>query len=57
MAPAVFPLARFRLDPINQDVGDRRQQHVLHLLLPRPALTAQPIPVGDLIDVLFMAVG
>ena len=40
---------------IEQKVGDRPQQHILHLLPLRPALAARPVPIGNLVGVLFVA--
>jgi hypothetical protein len=48
------PLAGPDIGAIDQDIGDRRQQDVLHLLPIGPALTARPVPIGDLIDVLIV---
>ena len=51
------PLAGRRLGAINQDVEDRPQQDVLRSLPVGPALPARPVPVGDLVGVLFVACG
>jgi hypothetical protein len=47
-------LALFGFGAIEQNVRDRPQQHILHLLPPRPALAARSVPVGDLVGVLIL---
>ena len=48
-------LAGLGLGAVDQDVGDRREQDILRRLPVGPALAAGPVPVGDLVGVLFVA--
>jgi len=47
-------LARRQVCPIDHKVGDRLEQHVLRRLPVRPALAGWPVPIGDLVGVLFV---
>src|SRR5262245_34002854 len=49
--------ACLRLGAIDQDVEDRSQQDVLRCLPVGPALAARPVPVGDLVGILLVAMG
>ena len=37
--------------PLEQALGDRREQEILHLLPFEPAAAARPVPVGHLVGV------
>ena len=47
----------FRLRPIDHEVGDRPEHDVLRRLPIGPALAGRPVPVGDLVGVLIVALG
>src|SRR5205085_11320477 len=49
-------LAGFRARAIDQNLRNRRQQHVLHWLPVGPVLTGRSIPECDLISISFVAV-
>ena len=59
VAPQPQPTSRIRspvsdLGAIDQEIGDRRQHDVLHLLAIGPMLAARPVPVRNLVGVLIV---
>ena len=50
-------LTRLQLRPLDHEIGDRLEQHVLRRLPVRPALAGWPVPIGDLVGVLFVGGG